>query len=350
MTQPSNHVRAAQRGFTLIELMVSLLLGMLVVAAASSLFMSNKRVYGASEAISRIQENQRGAFEILARDIREAGTNPCLRLPGVYTEQFGVQLSAPDAAFWSLFPAGLSGADGTGAGGADEITLYAASNPAYSVSQHRRPGDVITVGTATGNISSGQLLMVCNNDHAIVFSATGVTSSGTTIGHDGSANCGANLTKPELGDSTCAAINANPGYCFWLGAPKTAADTTACPGGIGESPAYVVAPTAATWTVAANGRGGNSLYRTVGGARSEIAEGVTSLDLEYKVGSAAGYVDAAGVAAAGGWSQVTAVHVQMAFQAQQGALGRGDVTGTDNNTLSRTLDEFVVLRNHQDIQ
>lgn len=343
---------AVQRGFTLVELMVALLLGLLVVAAASSLFLSNKRVYGATEAINRIQENQRGAFEILARDIREAAGNPCMRFDGSYTDKFGIQLAAPDATFWSHFPDGVFGADATGANGSDEITLYAANTSVYSVDALKRASDVITVSSTTADLSNGQLLMVCNNDYAVVFSAVGVTPTGTTIGHNGTANCGNNLTRPSTGATTCTLVNANPKYCFWLGAgaTQTVSDVTACPGGIGTSPAYVAATTGATWTVAANGRGGTSLYRTVDGTASEIAEGVTALNLTYKVGTGVSYVDAAGVVAAGGWSQVKAVHVQMTFQAVKGALGKGDVTGTDNATLSRKLDDYIVLRNHQDIQ
>jgi type IV pilus assembly protein PilW len=352
MTHLPRQVVAAQRGFTLIELMVALLLGLLVVAAAGSLFLSNSRVYGASESIGRIQENQRSAFEILARDIREAGINPCLRIDGVNTDVFGVQLAAPDAGFWTRFANGISGADGTGANGSDEITLYAGNGTTYAVSEHKRPGDAISVGVATSGVANGQLLMICNTDHAVVFSATGVTSSGTTIGHTGTANCGTDFTRPGAGSTNCTAMNANPRYCFWLGAgvAKTAADTTACPGGIGTSPAYVVAPVSALWTVASNGRGGSSLYRTLNGARSEIAEGVTALRLTYKVGSDANYRTAAEVAAtAGGWSQVMAVRAQMTFQAEQGALSRADVTGVDNAVLTRTLDDYIVLRNHQDI-
>lgn len=352
MTHVPRQNPAAQRGFTMIELMIALLLGLLVVAAASSLFLSNKRVYGATEAVGRIQENQRSAFEILARDIREAGTNPCLRLGGVNTDTFGVQLAAPDLTFWSRFSDGVFGVDGTGANGSDEVTLYMANSGTNAVNEHKRPGNVITVSTPTAGLTNGQQVMVCNNDYAIVFSTTGITSGGTTIGHTGSANCGTSFTRPKLGSASCTAINANPGYCFWLGAgvARTAADVTACPGGIGQSPAYVVVPGSALWTVAANGRGGNSLYRTVAGTRSEIAEGVNGLTLTYKIGNDVDYSDAAAVTAAGGWATVSAVRVQMTFQAAQGALTQGDVAGTDNAPLIRTLDDYVVLRNHQDIQ
>jgi hypothetical protein len=40
----------------------------------------------------------------------------------------------------------------------------------------------------------------------------------------------------------------------------------------------------------------------------------------------------------------------MTFQAEEGALGRGDVTGTGNARLSRTQDDYIALRNHLELQ
>ena len=61
-TQRTGPARA--RGFSLIELMIALLIGLLVVSAAGSLFISNKRTYNATETLGRIQENGRVAFEL----------------------------------------------------------------------------------------------------------------------------------------------------------------------------------------------------------------------------------------------------------------------------------------------
>src|SRR3546814_1683631 len=68
MTHLPATTKAAQRGFTLIELMVEMVLGLLVVAAAGSLFMSSRKVYGTTASINRIQENQRIAFEKTGRE------------------------------------------------------------------------------------------------------------------------------------------------------------------------------------------------------------------------------------------------------------------------------------------
>ena len=331
-----------QRGFTLIELMVALLLGLLVVAAAGSIFLSNRRVYGSTEAVGRIQENQRAAFEMMARDIREAGVNPCSRFNA--SNPITIQMTGADAQFWARFANGVFGAT---SGGNDSVSLYLANGREYRVQDHKRPADALTLNTAAGLVAN-QALMVCNTDQAIVFAATGV--SGATVQHAAGKNCGAGFT-PVPDASQCSAAVSGPGYCFRIATTPTAADVTACPRGIGRSPAFVVVPYEAGWTVADNGRGGSSLYRTVQGTRSEIAEGVTAMTLGYKIGSAANYVNAAAVEAAAGWGRVTSIHLVMTLQAAQGSMTDSDRRGVDGAVLSRTMEDFIVLRNHQeDIQ
>lgn len=335
----NTNMGARQRGFTLIELMVALLLGLLVVAAAGSIFMSNRRVYGASEMVNRIQENQRAAFELIARDIREAGMNPCSRFNAA--NPITVQITAPDAQFWDRFANGVFGGTNDGR---DFVSLYLANGPQYRVTQHSRPDNALTLNSASG-IEAGKPLLVCNSDHAIAFSVTGI--SGATVQHAAGANCGAGFTTaPEAGK--CSETVSGPGYCFHIEGVPSAADSLACPRGIGRSPAFVVAPYEARWTVEDNGRGGTSLYRTAQNVRSEVAEGITAMTVGYKVGDAAGYVDAASVAGGNNWTLVTAIHLAMTFQAQRGAMTASDVRDDEGNVLQRTMQDVIVLRNHQD--
>lgn len=332
-------INKRQRGFTLIELMVALLLGLLVVAAAGSIFLSNRRVYGSTEAISRIQENQRAAFELISRDIREAGVNPCSRFDA--TNPLVVQVTAPDAQFWQRFANGVVGGANAGR---DFVALYLANGLQYRVQQHTRPGNTLTLNSAAG-IAVGQTALVCNSDRGIAFMVTGV--SGSALQHAAGSNCGGEFTSaPDA--SKCAEASAGPGYCFRIAGTPTAADTAACPGGIGRSPAFVVTPYEARWTVEDNGRGATSLYRTAQNNRSEIAEGVSAMTVRYKVGTSSSYVDAATVEGGNNWGQVTAIHLAMTFQAVQGAMAKDDPKGMDGSALSRTMDDYIVLRNHQD--
>lgn len=62
-----------QRGFTLVELMISLILALLVASAAGLVFLQSKRNFLQNEQVSRIQENGRFALKNLVRDISMAG-------------------------------------------------------------------------------------------------------------------------------------------------------------------------------------------------------------------------------------------------------------------------------------
>src|SRR5690349_740055 len=104
----TNRGRIRQAGFSLIELMIALLLGVLVAAAAASVFISNKRVYGATESIGRIQEGNRVSFELMSRDIREAGGNPC----SAGAEMVNHLESGTDA-WWTAYDRGLRGYGGS---------------------------------------------------------------------------------------------------------------------------------------------------------------------------------------------------------------------------------------------
>lgn len=71
------HIRFRNQasGFTLIELMIAIVLGLLLIGAVLTLFSSSKLTFSTNEAQSRTQENGRFALEVLKREIRETGTH-----------------------------------------------------------------------------------------------------------------------------------------------------------------------------------------------------------------------------------------------------------------------------------
>lgn len=64
------------RGFTLIELMVAMLIGLFVVGATVTLLDFSGRTYRAQERVVDVQQDARAALEIMASDIRMAAFNP----------------------------------------------------------------------------------------------------------------------------------------------------------------------------------------------------------------------------------------------------------------------------------
>jgi len=61
-----------QRGMTLVEVMIAMVLGLLLTAGILQLFVSNKQTYRTTESIARLQENARFAMFFLTKDIRMA--------------------------------------------------------------------------------------------------------------------------------------------------------------------------------------------------------------------------------------------------------------------------------------
>ena len=64
-------------GFSLVELMVAMVIGIILMGGVMELYVSNKMAYRTSEAMSRLQENARYALYQLQKDIRMAGYSDC---------------------------------------------------------------------------------------------------------------------------------------------------------------------------------------------------------------------------------------------------------------------------------
>ena len=71
-------LKSKTQGFTLVELMVAITIGLIILAVLSQVYVGSKRTYRSQEALSRLQENGRYAIDFLGRDIRVAGYMGCI--------------------------------------------------------------------------------------------------------------------------------------------------------------------------------------------------------------------------------------------------------------------------------
>lgn len=328
-----------QRGVTLVELMVALVLGLVVSGAALALFMTNKQVYTTSENLDRVQETSRTAFELMARDLREADGNPCTNdldtafvngLKNATTYWWGK---------WGYDPAGAKLGDGLrGYTGTEDFTdapfgtaqgdrvkgtpaveAWTAVSADVSLTKggDGLQTDPLTVTTTTGKVAANDILMVCDYNHGAVFQATKVTAN--TIEHDASGtpgNASTSLPPNVFGPSVLKPDN----Y------------------------AYISKVHATRWYIGYNGRtdkDGNkltSLYRTsfvgtdIAPKPDEIAEGVVGMTLKYHVDGGSSYVDGPV-----DWGNVDAIQVGL-------SLASRDKVGTDKLTLKREYDHVVAIR------
>jgi type IV pilus assembly protein PilW len=64
------------KGFTLVELMVTVAISGFIIAAIYSAYISQQRTYLAQEQVAEMQQNIRAAIDMMAREIRMAGYDP----------------------------------------------------------------------------------------------------------------------------------------------------------------------------------------------------------------------------------------------------------------------------------
>ena len=68
--------RISEKGFTLTELLVAMVISGIVLAAIYSAYMSQQKAYSVTEAVTDPQQNLRAAMYLLEREVRMAGYDP----------------------------------------------------------------------------------------------------------------------------------------------------------------------------------------------------------------------------------------------------------------------------------
>jgi len=295
------------RGVSIVELMVGMALGLIVVLVASGVFIGSRQANRGTEALSRTQDSARNAFELMARDVREAGGTPCDNAQRVTNVLNNAQGGSPD--WWVDWNAVLQGFDGAagfvGAAfgsavgervtGTDAVMVkYIADLTDLTVVAHNTTSARFSVNNNPHRVSTGDVLMACNYGQGALFQASAVGAG--TIDHVESAATSGNCSKGLGLPTSCTATGTT--YRFAPGSK------------IGRL-------VAVGWYIGNNGRadsGGRSLYRVNRNGAEEVADGVSDLQLEYLSAGAAAYTDATGVA---DWTNVVAVRVTLTMQSTQ---------------------------------
>jgi type IV pilus assembly protein PilW len=70
-------LRVMNRGFSIIELMVALTLGLILIAGVVQVFLGNRQAQRSEQAVSRVEENGRVALDMIVQDLRMAGFSGC---------------------------------------------------------------------------------------------------------------------------------------------------------------------------------------------------------------------------------------------------------------------------------
>ena len=89
-------------GFTLVELMIAITIGIIILGALSQVFVTSRSTYIVEEGLARVQENGRFAMNFITEDIRMAGYMGCQDQAG----QLNNRLNDPSGDYWPLTPPG----------------------------------------------------------------------------------------------------------------------------------------------------------------------------------------------------------------------------------------------------
>lgn len=343
-------VNGRQRGFTLIELLVAMTLGLVLIGGVVSVVITTRQTLRVNENLAQMQEGARFSFEIMAREIREAGMVPCgTRLTANVLRTAG----ALNVAWWASTDAGmLRGFDdeqdsvdiaGFGAAlgdrveGTDAIMVLRPAGDELSFRQitaHDVGATSFSFPSATP-FRDSQIVMVCDGRSSALFQIQTASNAPPTIQYGAAAlNCSTALGTIE---AQCAGAM-----------PKTF-----------DPDATVARWDPAFWYVGINPQGGRSLYRArmaldadglVVTVREEMSPGVNNLQIDYLTRNrdlgnslATAWIPAShNNFVTGGWTSTTAEVVAARLTL---GLSSAEAVGSDGQPIQRQLIVVASLRN-----
>jgi type IV pilus assembly protein PilW len=177
-------IQGGQKGFTLIEIMIALLIGIFLLGALLTIVQTNRAVFGNQNQLAQLQDSERMAMTLMADVIQSAGYYPDAAISNTQALAFPAAVAtATAAAFASGQP--ISG-------------TYAAADPGdvISVRYMTKPGDGILNCSGQSNpsgsgankryVNTFQVLngqLVCTDQAGAPYNlVSGVTNSTGAMG------------------------------------------------------------------------------------------------------------------------------------------------------------------------
>lgn len=342
-------------GFTLVELMVSMVIGLIILSGIVAVVVSSHTSFKTETEGSFIQENVRYSFEMLTRDIRLAGGLGCAdmrysNISNVLIDDYDglVSIDYPVRGFEASdnannYPAALS----TAAGSDAVIVRYADPESAVYIKNYSPAGKRFSLHSgATHNFATGDVLAAvdssCRNVGVFVNTGTAGDSVAHAAGATAPANCDNGLFAKNIDRVNCAITENVTTKTFKPGTAIMEYVTNA----------YYVADSDLVPGMPALKR----RVTTVDGYREEeLAQGVESLEIKYGLdvqddGHVTAYVDADDITNEEDWKKVLAVRVEMVFRSHSQVLNEdreiavGDETKTDRY-MRQLASATVKIRN-----
>jgi type IV pilus assembly protein PilW len=188
-----------ERGFNLVELMVAMTIGLIILAAVSTLFVSSRTTYRAQDSMARLQENARFAMHFLTKDLRLAGYYGCM--DEITPQAINVTVNNPTSFSYNAQTPieGLDGAAGTpswypsgaaaalpvsAAAGSDAVALrFADPNMTVDIADEMPNTSAEIKVSSVSAFSQGDVIMISDCSSADVMQVTQVQTASTHLQH-----------------------------------------------------------------------------------------------------------------------------------------------------------------------
>lgn len=316
-------------GFSLVELMIAMVLGLAITGGVTALFISNNQSYRTQQAAANAQESGRLAFELLARYIRMAGSTGC---PDTGRVVDVIKAGGTGTSWWTgPFDSAVQGYNDTNlpvstgsvspVGGSDALLIHSADGAGFSVAAHNPDSATITLNK-NPPFKDGQVLVVCDAAQASILQISNINSSGNdnkfvhNAGNGGTqGNCSKFLGRS---DWTCTGSHTENNYSECQ-APLNTSSTAPCEYQYGPD-ATVAAYNSTLYFLGANPDGVPALYQMVADGTTtpvpqEMVDGIKKMTLRYGVDTSIpsnGQVDTYQAASTvTDWSKVHSVQVNL---------------------------------------
>jgi type IV pilus assembly protein PilW len=346
----------AQLGIGLIELLVSMLIGLFIMAGVLQMFSTTSQNAVATAGASRIQENIRFVFSKIDEDIAQSGNLGCISAPSVR------RYSKGDSIITNLL--GFDSAPVTDNSTYDFLTIangFAAPVSAVDdfaddtdIFQIRYLNNSVRIEVASINSNSQITLNVGGSNGG----ATGLISTLDSGDIVGVANCSNGAVfvltaKPDVASGivaittgTVAGVH-NASLNMDLSQLEQKSSKYYLYGGTSGVYEYYIGSSASGTCNVSTARQNCALFRrTSGGPAEELVQGVHDIDVLFGIIDATGdlaYKNAAGVVAAE-WSLVDRMKVTLTFNSIDETNTQGNnINGLLTKTISRTFNLYNQL-------
>lgn len=193
-------VQGCQAGFSMVELMVALVLGLFLTTAILQIFVGSKQTYEYQQELSGIQQNGRFAMTFLSKDIRATDFWGCVDK----SVSGSIASIVSGAVSSATYAAGLVGYNQVAAADTgytasfgeqpDAILLQGARESGISVG--KKPDGVNIHLTSTQGIKQGDILLISDCKQGAMFQVSDVVNSSDKIVHHKKNNGGSANVPP----------------------------------------------------------------------------------------------------------------------------------------------------------